>query len=285
MGVLIGYSNRIDTSTLSNGSWLAGLPLGNIQSRILGKVARSTNALNASTKMDIDLGESKAIRIISVVNHNLSIDATYRIRGATDAGFTTVTYDSGTLDVYGTVYLPEDLEWEIEPWLWEGTYSDEEISGYTTNLVHILPTVNFPRYWRIEFFDTTNVAGYVQVGRVFLGNAWEPANDAEVGASIGWESTTTTTRALSGARYFQRKTPYRVTRFTLNVMSVDEAMARAFEIDKLMGIDGEVLYVFDSNDTLHALRRQYLGTLRQLSPIEFPHSNLLSKSYEIEELL
>ena len=284
-GVLLGYTNRIDTSTLSGGSWAATLPLTNLKNRVLGKVARSTDATNASTKFDINLTNANVpIRIVSLVNHNFTTAATYRVRGASDAGFTTVLYDSGVKSVYPSVYLPEDLEWEMVNW-WSGTPSDEDIQGYTTNLVEITTAPTFAQYWRVEIFDSANAAGYVQVGRVMICQAWKPTRDASVGASTGWETTTSMTRALSGAKYFQAKVPARSTKFSLDVMSVNEAMGNAFEIDRRSGIDKEVMYIMDEADTLQALRRRYLGTIRELSPIEYPYSNLLSKTYIIDELI
>ena len=279
-GVLLGYTNRIDTSTLSGGSWVATLPLTNLKNRILGKVARSTDATNASTKFDINLTNANVpVRIVSLVNHNFTTAATYRIRGASDAGFTTILYDSGVKEVYPAIFSTDDLEWEMDNW-WSGIPSAEDIQGYTSNLVEITSTPIFAQYWRVEIFDSANTAGYVQIGRVMICQAWKPTRDASVGAGIGWETTTTMTRALSGAKYFQAKIPARSTKFTLDVMSVN-----AFEIDRRSGLDKEVLYIMDESDTLHALRRRYLGTLRELSAIEYPYSNLLSKSYVIDELI
>jgi hypothetical protein len=455
--MVLGYSNRIDSATLTGGSYTNGLPLNNLKTRILGQVARTTDATNASSTFNIDFGVAKNIQVASLVNHNISLSGKMRIRASGEAAatniatmsedfstwgagsplavvqtispggtlttyqltaasanagmyrFFTVTvgviytasifvkrksgvnivrfgsdqtgemsayfdliagtvasqglnvvaatitpsgngfvrlsisiasstaslpiivyssgggitasvwgmqlelgsvatsyiptagtpvtrpagymdswqsysYDSGILDVWPAVYNFGDLEWEDDSW-WAGTYTQEDISGYTTNICHIVPTLAIYRNWRIDILDDTNPAGYIQLGRVFIGSAWQPTRDAEVGLGLGWETNTISQRALSGTKYFQRRTPYRVTKFTLNVLDVDEAMSKAFEIDKRSGIDGEVLYIQDKNDTLHALRRRFLGTLRELSPIEFPYSNYGKKGYTIEEVL
>lgn len=282
MGCLLGIYNRTSEATLSGGSWVASLPLNNLKTRILGQVARTTNAAESSSVINMDLGKIRGIRVVSLVNHNISLLGTYRVRGGVDAAVS--DYDSGILQVWPPVYGEDELEWEEDNW-WLGTYTDEEISGYTTNICHILPATNFYRYWRIEIFDSLNAAGYIQLGRVFLGSAWEPERDAEVGLMSGWETNTQVQQALSGTKYFQRRTPYRVTKFSLNVMGVDEAMGKAFEIDRRLGIDGEVLWIQDTADTLHALRRRYLGTLRELTPVEYPYANILRKAYAIEELI
>jgi hypothetical protein len=116
---MIGYPNRIDAAALSSGSWAATLPLANLQNRVLGKVARSTDATVTSTKFDIDLSAPKNIRVLALVNHNLSLLATVRIRGATDAAFASTVYDSGYVAVWPVVYFSTSIDWEDDNW-WSG---------------------------------------------------------------------------------------------------------------------------------------------------------------------
>lgn len=286
MTMMLGTDNRIEESTLSGGSWLAALPLNNVKNKQIGRVARSSDATNASTKFDIDLTTAeRVIRVISLVNHNFSLTAQYRIRGATDSGFTSLLYDSGTVDVWPSVYPPGTAEWESTNF-WTGQYTSEDISTYTTNLCVILDTnIALARYWRVEIFDSSNADGYVEIGRVFIGSGYIPVNDASTGLSIGWETPTTVTKSLSGAKYFQSRTPYRVVNFELDVMTVDEGMANLFEIDKRLGIDKEVIYIFDIDDTFHSIRRRFIGTMRQLNPILYPHANITTKNFVIEENL
>ena len=91
--------------------------------------------------------------------------------------------------------------------------------------------------------------------------------------------------ALGGAEYFQRRTPFRVARFGLDWMTEDEGMSNAFEIDRRAGLDQEIFYIFDTADTVHALRRRFIARLRQLSQIEFPYQNVNKRAYEVKELL
>lgn len=279
---MIGFPNCTDAATLSGGSWLAALPLSNLKNRIIGKVARSSTDATADTKLDIDLAAEKNIRVLSLTNHNCSLDARFRIRGSAVSNFATSVYDSGWGDVWPVVYGPDDLDWEDNTW-WVGKYTDEQRAGYTAALIHILPANTLARYWRIEIDDTTNAAGYVQVGRLFIGPAWQPTLNMSYGASVGWETDTEVQKALGGAEYFQRRTPYRVQKLVLGAMDGNEAMTRAFELQRRAGIDQEVLWIFDPSDTMHALRRRWLGRLRRLDPIEYPYCNTNKTAFEIKE--
>lgn len=283
---MMGFPNRIDDTTLSSGSWRAALPLTNLQTRPLGELARSTNATAASTKFDIDAGSSIKVELISLVNHNFSLDATYRVRGSDASDFSTVEYDSGEtpIAVWPGVYTSYQLDWEDPNW-WSGQYTAEETTGYTAALVVIPPEKVFARYWRVEIFDTTNAAGYVQLGRVFIGPAWQPSVNMLRGASIGWATDTLVQKARAGTKYFSRRTPYRVTRFSLDWLDQDEAFGKAFELQRRAGIDQEIMWIEDPDDTLQALRRQYLGTLQQLNPLVYSNPEDHSTAFEIEELI
>lgn len=283
--MLLGFPNRVDSGTLSGGSWTPTLPLTNLQNRTLGKVARSTDDSLASTKFDLDLGTAKRINVLACVNHNLSLAARFRIRASAVSDFATTTYDSDWQLVWPVVYTIETVEWEDDNW-WSLQYTDEERLGYTPSLIHILPSNILSRYWRVEFDDTANTDGFVQIGRLFISPTWEPSqNAANGGATLGWETDTDVQKALSGAEYFQRRTPHRVSRFTLDVLTLDEALANAFEIQRRAGVDQEVLWIHDSADTVHQLRRRFLGRLRQLNDIEYPYGNLTRTAFEVKELL
>ncbi len=66
------------------GSWLAALPLTNLQARELAKVARSSDAALASTRFDIDLGVARACRLVALPKHTISSVGKVRIRAAYD---------------------------------------------------------------------------------------------------------------------------------------------------------------------------------------------------------
>jgi hypothetical protein len=283
---ILAHTNRADEATLTGGSWLAALPLANLKDRRLSKVARSTSLDLSATQFELDIGPQRLVRAVALVNHNLSLTALYRVTASELPDFSVLEDDSGWREVWPPVYPTLGLPWEAPNW-WSGRYLPEEIEGYTWTLVYILSASKRARYWRIELNDEESAAGYVQIGRLFLGDGWQPLYNMSVGASLGIEVKTETQDALSGAKTFARRRPVRVARFNIKTMSEDEALAFAFEIERRCGIDREVLFLWDPDDTRHAVRRQYLGHLRQLSPVEHavPTDRPWSKAWEIEELL
>lgn len=281
---LIGFPNIFDTATLSNGSFQPTLPITNLQTRVLGQLARTTDLELSSTVIDIALPKAKSARIVALCNHNISLYAKYRLRASADPGFSTSLFDSGWVAVWPIIYPYGSLPWEDARW-WSGKDSLDSLAGQYATLTIILPKAVVARYWRLEIDDSGNKAGYIQAGRVFIGPAWQPSVNPSFGMGTGWETKTDVQTALGGAEYFGRRVPYRVTKFTIDYLTETEGLTQAFDIDRMAGIDQEVFWVHDPNDTVHAQRRQYLGRFQALNPLQYPVFNMTTKAYEIKELL
>lgn len=280
---IIGYQNRIDAATFAAyGSWSTSLPLTNIKTRQLSKKARSTNAANSSTKLRFSTDIDRIVSTLGIIAHNLSVDSTWRYRVYSDSGYATLVYDSGTLNVwpsspYGT------YEWEDEHF-WDLLPTEEEISYYTKNIIYVVPEIVAAKYYQIEFFDSANTDGYIELGRIFVGQTYQPVLNMNLGASIGYESPTIVDTAMSGAEFFDRRESFRVAQFTLDHLTYAESILNN-DIMKISGTDLEVLYIWDSADALNLQRRSFLGRLKALSPISQPYNTRYQTTYEIKELL
>lgn len=281
---ILAYGNLIDAAVLYGGAWQSGLPLANLQDRRLGQLARSASASASDSWFDADFGSTRLFRVIALVNHNLSVTAQYRIRLASDPNFASTVANSGWTDVWPVVYPFGSLPWGSPSW-WAGKYDAGQIHRYTGAVVFVLGLLTGARYLRVEISDAGNSDGHVQVGRLFAADGWQPTRNLTYGASLAWEDRTQVQEALSGAEYFDIRPPARVARFGLDAMTESEAMSQTFEIQRAMGVAGEVLFVWDPDDTAHALRRQFLGRLRALSPIENPGPDRWKAPFEIKELL
>jgi len=280
---IIGYQNRIDAATFAAyGSWSTTLPLTNIKTRSLSRKARSTNAANSSTKLRFSLDSARVIGSVAIVNHNMQKDATWRYRVYSDSGYSTLVYDSGTINVWPLMPFGS-YEWEDDNF-WDLQLSDEEIALFTKTLTYVPDTIASAQYYQIEFFDSTNTDGYVELGRIFVGAIYQPTLNMNLGASIGDETNTVVDVALSGAEFFDRRTSYRVAQFTLDHLTYNESIING-DIIKISGVDAEVVYIYDDNTALDLHRRAFLGRLRALSPISQPYNTRYQTTYEIKELL
>ena len=264
--ILIGYGNYIDSATLSSGTWASAYPQSNLKDRRLALVARTTIASTAAATIAVDLGSAKPVRAIGVINHNLGSAATIRVLAGATSGFATPTYNSGTVPVW-TAPTAGDLA-QPRPTVTVG-----------------LPTTQTQRYWRVEITDNSNPAGFIQLGRLFIGNAFQPSINMQVGARMGFETDTMIEKSLSGAEYFNVRPTRRTLSFALPDLPHNEAFGPAAEISRISGIHGEVLVIPDSGDTANRSRRDFLGRLRALSPIEQPFDGAGTLAFEVSELL
>lgn len=252
MGQVIGYANQIDSATLSGGSWNGSYPLGNIASRYLSLKARTTNALAASSVIDCDLGGSQPIGVVALVAHNLTSVATVRVQGAENSGHSPDIYDSGAV----------------------------ALSAGATH-IQVFPQ-QLARYWRISISDTSNPAGYIAIGRVFIGARFSPAYGMSFGASFGVESRTEVSQALSGHEVFMRAPTRRVMSGKFEFMSNAER-SKMIEIMSTHGISEEFVFVLDDADPGGAL--DMLCRMYELSEIEYPYVDLNNMGVRLVELL
>jgi len=281
--VLLAYPNTADSTALSGGAWQ--ISLAKLQDRRQSRVARTSNCTLASTTFDVDFGKAKKLSVAAIVRHNLTTVGKWRVRLSNVANFASCDYDSGWINAWPVVFLPETLEWEDDNW-WEGTISQEDRAGYPGLLFAQLPRIFLTRYIRFEFDDQTNPAGYLEFGRLFLATGWQPAYNMDYGHSIAWEfSNTKMTRAMGGTPYFDRRAGMRVHRFTLSNMSRSEAMGKIFEMQRTLGIDGELLAILDPSDQLNMLRQSFIGRLRQTSPLTNSTFQRYGTPFEVEEII
>lgn len=256
--LILGYNNLIDTATLSGGSWLAQLPLTNLQNRLLSKAAWSTNDAAASTLINIDLGSAKAVRAFGAIKTNISgSGATYRLRGSDDNTFATSLYDSGTIAA----------------------------NAQTPDLIIGLSSTITARYWRLEFVDTENVENAVKIGRLFIGPALAPADNYSFGAEIGYQSRTGVQSSLSGVDVFDFRLGRRLFSFAFDWLTAPEAYTQVLELQRICDISGELLLIVDPADTTYNQRRHYLGRLQQLSPIKNPYLTHHQAGFEVLEII
>lgn len=280
---IFGYQNRIDESTFgAYGSWEASLPLNNLKTRLLSKVARSTDASATSTRLRFAIAKDRVVGVLAIANHNLTVDATFRYRIYSDSGYSTMVYDSGTLNVWPD--MPYGYyEWEEEPF-WDLSMTNEQRILSAKTLIHIQTNITNATYYQIEFFDTANPDGYVQLGRIFLGTKYQPEANMNLGASIGLETDTLIDKALGGAEFFDRRESFRVARFTLDYLNQSDSIINS-DMMRISGIDAEVVFVWDNSTDIIRNRRGFLGRLRSLSQIEQPYNTRFQTTYEIKELL
>lgn len=282
--IQFSVENRGDLATLSGGSWQPSLPLANLQQTDLSVPARSVDALLASTRVDVDFGNTTTlVRLVGVMKHNLGTAALYRITGGTVAGGSDL-YDSGWLDVWPRIYSFADLDFEEPNW-WTGQISDADAALYPIKLLHDLGGNYLVRYWRIEFDDTANADGYAEFSRLWMGPIWSPTIGYAWGAKLGWEPRDRAVETRSGRRYGERLPSRRLFSLTFDQLTDAEAYGRAIDMQRRLGSEGEVVVIPDPDDTGQRHRRDILARIKQADGVAEAFLDIQQAGFVMEELL
>lgn len=171
------------------------------------------------------------------------------------------------------------------PAAWVAATSAEQQVNVRSLALYQLGSLQTYPYWRIDMVDEANPAGYLQLGRVFLGPAVQPAINMSYGAGIGYESRDLIVETDSGSEYGLRRPSPRVATFALEFASETEAMGTWLEAQRQLGTYNELLFAWDPSDTTHLPRRSFLARLRKLSPLDTPWPNLWKTGFEVKELI
>jgi len=280
---MFSYPNFLDGATLTSGSWVATLPLANLKDRYLDLVARSTDDAIASTKFDADLTTGYPIRVIAVLKHNISLAGLIRVRVSTVSNFATTTYDSGWVTAYPEIYPFGILQWG-DPGFWDGKLAEaERLAGYRQDYILVVPADTLGRYIRVEIDDTANPAGYVDVGRVWVGPGYPPSINFSTGLTLGWMTGTSVSEMPGGRRFFLTRPERRTLNFRLEMIPNDEALVYLFEITRRHGLDEQFFFLYNPADTYHLHRRSFPATLRELSALEEPYWAWMGQAYALTE--
>jgi hypothetical protein len=273
------------TPLLTGGFWSN---LSNIMDPKLDTFTGSFNAQLTSTTFDIDLGVTRELRVFAIPGHNFSSAATVQVKVGTVAGFASgVVADSGATVVYPRYYPTGSIPSTHE------SYTDGKLTQEALSKLDSLPgwyyvhtaAVN-GRYVRVIINDTTNSQGYVIINRFICAPAWQPTSNMSFGVMPTWISNDSEIATLTGVVLFDKRSKKRSFQLVFSSLSMNEAMVYPFEMQRLLGIDGEVFFVYDPADTDGLLRqRSFLGTLKQMSPIEYPYFGTLGAAMELIEKL
>jgi hypothetical protein len=283
--VALCYPNYTDSSLLSGGSYLPTLPLSYAQQRVLAQRARSTDLLPASTQFTITLPQYYPVGAIAIASHNFTTLANIRVRAYTDVTQTTLLYDSGLINVWPAIYdSSRDLEWEYDNF-WLGTPGASDLVKFTPLFTNFFVPV-IAQSVLVEIFDPTNPKGYVEFGRVFISNIFQPQFNMVYGVNFGYDNFTQIDSALDVTEYFDRKRQKRTMQFSLDAMQDLEAFQSLYAMKRDLGTDGELIVAYNLDTTQpDFFARTFLARNKALNAISQPYISRFTTSLDFIEII
>lgn len=274
MSTIISYPDRTllaPAISTTGVAFQAAHPLGNLQNDQLKLKARSANALAANTKVRVDLGAYGYLtRCIAILSHNISFAGTVRARGYSDSGYSTLVTGADT----GTQYA------------YPQTLTATQAAKYPDHWIYCLSASVNARYWEIEIVDTANANGWVEFGRLWLGEATlAPAVSIAYNATLGYKNRDIVSESAGGAKWGQKRKASRIIAGTFENLTGLEKQAALIMQDEL-GLLGELLFVMNSDDTaIDMLTQAFPATMNKIDPLKYPYFGATSASVEFVEIL
>jgi hypothetical protein len=260
----LAFPNLLETAapTLAGGSWSTSAPVALVATWPLAETARSTNALAASTQIEVTWGASTpTAQVLCLMAHNLSAAATVRwVRRATPGGATVA--DSGAVPAWA--FTPRTLD------------------GHAYCVTVLQAAAVSAGHETIEIVDAGNAAGFVEVGRLFIAPLFVPTYGPAYGLRDSVADLSTVTKAESGADWPTVRRRQRSVAFTLPWLTPEEGDS-AHELEHIEGTTGEVAWIPDRADPARRQRYGFVGRLRELSGLEYPAWRMRSKAFAIEQ--
>jgi hypothetical protein len=289
VNALIVFPNRAATGTLSGGSFVPTLPLANLKSRLLSKVARTTDLALASTRWDIDQQGDFPVKVYALSwaaeASKPTLASRIRLRGSNDPTFATSLYDTGQLEIWPVMFGDDATEYEDEgPW-WTGRPTTADRAGLPLNFIHVLPQTVNAQYWRPEIDDVDNAAGYLEFGYQFLAPGWLLGRNIAYGSQLRWEDPSIVTTSRGGADWIDVRPKYRVFRCSIPLLGLDEAYQRGLEMMRRQGISEPVLLIPDPEDTTNMIYRAFVGRLRVLGTLTHSFHKRATLDVEVKEII
>ena len=280
---LICFPIASDQSTLTGGNWLAGLPLSNLQLPGLEHLARSTNDAHASTIINEDAGSSQYVRVVALVRSNVSAAAQWRFRMSENADMSAPVFDSTQIDCWPEQW-PVGLLYHGHPNAADRRFTNADIARLRWDLVMVLPPGKAARYRRLEIFDDTNPAGYVEAARLVMAPAFQPTANMNLGVELGSRENSVIEQSLSGVTQVDVRSKRRSASMTFGWLRTDEALLLN-DLRSQLGFDQQFYFVFDPDDTYNLQRRSFLAQQRELSAMQLAFHDVGANPMAIDEVL
>ncbi|MFN3858429.1 MAG: hypothetical protein ACK4RV_11845 [Caulobacter sp.] len=279
--------NLARTAALSGGSWSPDWPLANVQDgrRYVGAPARQeTPGDLAASQFDAVLLAARAVNLVAVLFHTMSLAARYRLTLASPgATLEAPTYDSGWKDVFPAVFDQAELDYEDSNW-WAGQLAAEDLDLYPRHLWISLPQTLIAEQIRLEFDDADNAAGHFDIGGLWIARTWSPAFNFNRGRQPSAETRDQKEESPSGREFGDERTPRRIMTVSWSRLTDDEAL-RQLDAFARARTTRTVLFLPDSDNPKSLLREAYPATFQASPSPTFTYDGLNSAQAVFREII
>lgn len=285
--ILFFSRNYCDNATVTpDASPPAANPVSNLKTEPPRDTWRSPNLTNTGLKFDMG-ADVPLINAICLVRHNASADGTWNLYGnATDvfpANKSSATFKLLNQDFYPSIFGAGEYYAGFGGA--GGTLDADNLPLYHQTVFATFDQQEL-RYWYIEFSDAANPDGYIELGRLFIGQYFQPVYNFGWGHSLEFVDPSIQVRTKGGGVLTDIQTPYRRKRVSLPYLQNSEKYWDVYNLLKTVGKRGNLVISFfpDAGDTGNRFETIY-GKLVEFSGVQGNRLDTNEFSFTFEELV
>lgn len=265
--IRLAFNNAAKTATLTASTTAGTLEASNLQNDEKTSIWRSTAT---TATLTATWSDAQSVTMVAIPFCNLTSSATMRVRGYTNVADGSPAFDTTALAccayAAGTFkQIPGAAQFAYGG----GVYAVLFFTGAAVKKIVI------------DLADSTNPAGYIEAGCLFIGDSWQPEHNPDWGLGLGWADSSIHTRNASGSQKTDVKCRYKTLSMSLSSMS-EADKTTILGIMRNYGVSNPVYFcLFPDTPTQD---NQIYGKLSQLGQLSFEFVNRYKTGIEIEEI-
>lgn len=265
----IMYKNGIDEGTFSSavGSWAAAAPLTNIKDPRPNRRARSTDLALENTQFLLELPAARSFRGALFSRTNFHQSGELRVTAHNLADLSDPVATTGWVTVGGPRSF--DLEWE-NPHYWSGRVPRIDPDAKGLDVPVIFDAALTAKYWLCEFNNVAHEDGFFSVGRVYMGEVYQPTRNAALGATLRPMSSSLVKTSASGTPYVKRRSKFYQVSFDLQNLPQAEVLTNIMgDLVEICGVSKQVAVFMDPDAPALDDKLAFLGRFEELPEMKF----------------
>lgn len=289
--IIFGLNNRIDSATLtSTATFATTLPLANIQTPYLPQFARTDGDMDFTITVNLSGLPARNMGVVAIVNHNLSRTAVVSVELIQNSGSVAA---SGDLSPWP--YLsPADPHFPVHNYS-AGIIDTDRMALSMPMLTWFSDVNKVANKVVITISDPANAAGYVQIGRLFVGSQLEPQIGEDWGdAAWSYVDPSDITKSKSGVKFAFDRPRRRSAAIAFKQLTNTEAEGALLAAQRDSGLVGEIIIAPSRPDWLavgdvlavdsfwHS--QAFLGNFAELDKITRPYLAAYAMTISLEEV-
>lgn len=228
-------------------------PLAFLQTTIRRQAMKTTGTGNLI--LQIDMGSPIVASALGLVEHDLHPATVVTVRAYSDA-FATEIF-SQSFEAIGPIIPWGEGFWGAFDWF--GYPSQEDLAAYPEIAgAYWFDQRLAARYWSVEFANGEGASNEFYLGRMLLGDYWEPGCNFRYGHKDEDHDPSKTSESLGGVLFSNQKSFYRLLKFELGKVTDLEAYSHFKKMCRHVGTSSDfILQLIDQTPKQKAMTTLY----------------------------